>query len=191
MTLPAKLPQLLVVGLGNLPYPNTRHSVGHLIVGALAQRFRIGMTTNKALGGITGHSNVLIGDLNVDLTLFKPKPLMNITGPAVAAALRHTAKVPGAMVVIHDSLGHKPKSLSVKFGGSANGHNGIRSITSALGGDANFYRFRIGIGRDGDAATYVLSKLPTEESVYWDIGGGLEIVCRELEKIALKPPAAS
>jgi hypothetical protein len=49
-----------------------RTSVGHLIVDALAQRFRIRMTTNKALGGITGHSNALIGDLNIDLTLFKP-----------------------------------------------------------------------------------------------------------------------
>jgi PTH1 family peptidyl-tRNA hydrolase len=185
MTISAKFPQLLLVGLGNLPFPNTRHSVGHLIVDALAQRFGIRMTTNKAIGGIIGRSNVLLGDLNTDLTLFKPKPLMNITGPAVVSALRHTTKVPGAMIVVHDSLDHKPKVLSVKLGGSANGHNGVRSITSALGGDANFYRFRIGIGRDGDAATYVLSKLPTEESIYWDIGGGLDLVCKELEKIAI------
>ncbi|KAF9227213.1 peptidyl-tRNA hydrolase [Gyrodon lividus] len=191
MTVTVKLPQLLVVGLGNLPYPNTRHSIGHLIVDALAQRFRIPMITNATLRGIIGHSIVSLGDSAINLTLFKPKPLMNITGPAVAAALRHTAKVPGAMILIHDSLGHKPKSLSVKFGGSANGHNGIRSVISALGGDINFYRFRIGIGRDGDAATYVLSKLPAEESVYWGLGDGLDLVCKELAKIASKPPAAS
>lgn len=112
---------------------------------------------------------------------------MNITGPAVAATLRHTAKVPGAMIVIHDSLEHKPKILSVKFGGSANGHNGVRSVIAALG-DPNFHRFRIGIGRDGDAASYVLGRLSTEESAHWDVGAGLDMVCKELAKIALKPP---
>ena len=114
---------------------------------------------------------------------------MNITGPAVATALRHTAKFPGAMIVIHDSLQHKPKTLSPKFGGSANGHNGVRSVISALGGDLDFYRFRIGIGRDGDAATYVLGRLSADEIAYWDLGGGLDTVCNELAKIALKPPS--
>lgn len=112
---------------------------------------------------------------------------MNITGPAVATALRHTAHFPGAMIVIHDSLQHKPKTLSLKFGGSANGHNGVRSIMAALG-DPNFYRFRIGIGRDGDAASYVLSRFSTDECAYWDLGDGLDMVCKELAKIALKPP---
>ena len=113
---------------------------------------------------------------------------MNIAGPAVATALRHTAKTPGAMIVIHDSLEHKPKTLSVKFGGSANGHNGVRSVIAALG-DPNFYRFRIGIGRDGDAASYVLGRLSAEECAHWDVGGGLDSVCKELAKIALKLPA--
>ena len=113
---------------------------------------------------------------------------MNITGPAVAAALSHSAKFPGAMIVIHDSLQHKPKTLSVKFGGSANGHNGARSVIAALGGNANFHRFRIGIGRDGDAASYVLGRLSADECPYWDVGGGLDMVCKELAKIALKPP---
>ncbi|KAH0827993.1 peptidyl-tRNA hydrolase [Lanmaoa asiatica] len=189
MTVSPRIPQLLVVGLGNLPFPNTRHSVGHLIVDALASRFGIRMSPNKALNGFTGHSHVILGDSNVDLTLFKPKPLMNITGPAVVTALRHTAKTPSAMIVIHDSLEHKPKTLSVKFGGSANGHNGVRSVMAALGGDPNFHRFRVGIGRDGDAASYVLGRLSTEESVHWDVGGGLDMICRELTNIAQKPPA--
>lgn len=164
------------------------------------------MSPNKALDGFTGHSHVILGDTTVDLTLFKPspfpslphapsdpsrtpEPLMNITGPAVASALRHTVNSPGAMIVIHDSLQHKPKTLSPKFGGSANGHNGVRSVIAALGGDPNFYRFRIGIGRDGDAASYVLGRLSADESAYWDIGDGLDMVCKELAKIALKPPA--
>ncbi|KAG9316748.1 peptidyl-tRNA hydrolase [Chiua virens] len=189
---------MLVVGLGNLPLPNTRHSVGHLVVDALAARFRIPMSPNKTLNGFIGHSHVLLGDQTIDMTLFKPstyrplaEPLMNITGPAVATALRHTVRTPSAMIVVHDSLQHKPKALSVKFGGSANGHNGVRSVIAALGGDIDFYRFRIGIGRDGDAASYVLDRLPTDESIYWGVGGdGLDMVCKELAKIAFKPPAS-
>ncbi|KAF8444778.1 peptidyl-tRNA hydrolase [Boletus edulis BED1] len=179
---------LLLVGLGNLPFPNTRHSVGHIIVDALASRFAIRMSPSKALDGFTGHSHVTLGESHVDLTLFKPKPLMNITGPAVASALRHTTRSPGTMIVIHDSLQHKPKTLSVKFGGSANGHNGVRSVIAALGGDPNFYRFRIGIGRDGDTASYVLGRLSAEECAHWDVGGGLDMICKELSRVALKPP---
>jgi len=173
---------ILIAGLGNLPFPNTRHSVGHLIVDALASRFRI------TLDGHTGRSRIVLGDSSVDLTLFKPKPLMNVTGPAVATALRHTARVPSSLIVIHDSLQHKPMSLSVKFGGSANGHNGVKSVIRALGDNPNFHRFRIGIGRDGDAASYVLGRLSPEEIAYWDLGAGLDLICEKLAAIALKPP---
>ncbi|KAG6336621.1 hypothetical protein ID866_2460 [Astraeus odoratus] len=182
----SKFHQLLVVGLGNLPYPKTRHSVGHVIVDALAARFGIHMDTNRSMRGFVGHSNVLLSDSHVSLILFKPKPLMNVTGPAVSSALRSTVRSPGSLVVIHDSLGHKNKALSVKFGGSANGHNGVRSVISALGANADFYRFRIGIGRDRDVdpAEYVLSDLPLDDLVHWSNGGsGLEKVCDELGKI--------
>lgn len=113
---------------------------------------------------------------------------MNITGSAVAAALRKSVKTPDAMVIIHDSLSHKPMALSPKIGGSANGHNGVRSVISSLGGETNFHRFRIGIGRGpGDAAEYVLAKLPLEEKMYWNGDGmGLDLICNELARIARK-----
>ncbi|KAI6125759.1 peptidyl-tRNA hydrolase [Pisolithus croceorrhizus] len=178
-------PRLLVVGLGNLPYPNTRHSVGHVIVDALAARFGVHMSMNRSVGGFIGHSDVLFSDDIVSLTLFKPKSLMNITGPSVASALRNTVKLPTSMVVVHDSLDHKVKVLSVKLGGSANGHNGVRSVIDALGANADFYRFRIGIGRDRavDPAEYVLSKMPPDELQHWN-DVGLDRVCIELGKIA-------
>lgn len=117
------------------------------------------------------------------------EPLMNITGPAVVGALRKTAKAPASMVVIHDSLDHTPQTISPKFGGSANGHNGVKSIISALGGDSGFHRFRVGIGRDarGNAADFVLSKLPGSERRFWsEDGDGLDVVWRELERVVRK-----
>jgi PTH1 family peptidyl-tRNA hydrolase len=91
------------------------------------------------------------------------------------------------MIVIQDSLSHKAETLSVKLGGSANGHNGIKSVIAALGGDG-FYRFRIGIGRDqSDPADYVLQKLSSSERTFWSDGGqGLNNVVREIHKIAKK-----
>ncbi|KAI6157646.1 peptidyl-tRNA hydrolase [Pisolithus tinctorius] len=178
-------PRLLVVGLGNLPYPNTRHSIGHVIADALAVRFGIHMNMNRSIGGFIGHSDVLLSDDTVSLTLFKPKSLMNVSGPSVACALRDTVKLTTSMVVVHDSLDHKVKVLSVKPGGSANGHNGVRSVIDALGANTDFYRFRIGIGRDRavDSAEYVLSNMSADELLHWN-GAGLDRVCSELGKIA-------
>jgi peptidyl-tRNA hydrolase, PTH1 family len=50
------------------------------------------------------------------------------------------------MIILTDSLSRPVEALSVKLGGSANGHNGVKSIISALGGEMRFYRFRLGIG---------------------------------------------
>ncbi|KAF9467388.1 peptidyl-tRNA hydrolase [Collybia nuda] len=178
------IPQLIVVGLGNLPYPMTRHSIGQLIVDSLAYRLGIHMSPDRA--GVSGQANVTVGDTLMSLTLFKSKSLMNISGPSIAAAFRQTRLPPTSLIVISDSLSHKVETLSVKLGGSANGHNGIKSIISALGGEMGFYRFRAGIGRDeSDAATYVMRKLSSHERQFWD-DRGLELILSEIEKIARK-----
>ena len=91
------------------------------------------------------------------------------------------------MIILTDSLSHKVEALSVKLGGSANGHNGVKSLISALGGEMGFYRFRLGIGRDeSDAATYVMRQLSSHERRYWTDEGGLDLVLKEIEKVALK-----
>lgn len=115
---------------------------------------------------------------------------MNISGRSVSNALRHTVKSTDSMIVIHDSLAHKSEKLSYKLGGSANGHNGVKSVIAALGGDANFHRLRIGIGHnDVDAAEYVLRKLSAHERDFWgEDGDGVELVLDEVGKIVDKMP---
>jgi Peptidyl-tRNA hydrolase len=114
---------------------------------------------------------------------------MNISGPPVSVVLRKTARVPSSLIVIHDSLEHKPTVLSQKYGGSANGHNGIRSLISALG-TKEFYRLRLGIGRpesESDVASYVLARLPNFERQFWTSDGpGLDLVWEKIQKIALQ-----
>ncbi|KZT10764.1 peptidyl-tRNA hydrolase [Laetiporus sulphureus 93-53] len=121
----------------------------------------------------------------VDITLYKPKALMNISGKPVAEALHTLSISPSETIVIHDYLDHRPMSVSPKSGGSAGGHNGIRSIIAALGNNMDFYRLRIGIGRDDtDPADYVLSPLSTAELEFWGPDGqGIDLVWKEVTKI--------
>lgn len=112
---------------------------------------------------------------------------MNISGKPVAQMLRATAVNATNLIVVHDSLEHKPCTISPKFGGSANGHNGVRNVIAALGGDMDFPRLRIGIGRDGDPANYVLGPLSPQERQFWGPGGsGSDLVWRELTRIIEK-----
>jgi len=178
----ATVPNILVVGLGNLPYPLTRHSIGQLAIDSLASRLGIRLSAERS--GISGHGTVTIGSTVVSLYLFKSKSLMNVSGPSIAAECRKTVHSPRSMIVLSDSLSHKVESLHVRLGGSANGHNGVKSIVSALG-NGDFWRFRLGIDRDNtDAATYVMRNLSSHERQFWD-GPGLDHLLTEIEKIAL------
>lgn len=111
---------------------------------------------------------------------------MNITGRPTVHAMKSLAHQPSSMVVIHDSLSHRPGVVSPKFGGSAEGHNGIKSVIAALGDNKDFHRLRIGIGRgEGNVVDYVLGRLSSYEKGYWGADGdGVDVVLRELAKIA-------
>lgn len=180
--------KLLVVGLGNFPYPLTRHSVGHLVVNSLADRLGISIRSDKRLGGFVGRGSAVLAETDVSLTLYMPDALMNITGPPTVNAMRNLGFQPSSLVVVHDSLAHRPGAVSPKSTGSAEGHNGVRSIINALGGNKDFYRLRIGIGRGGDKTPtidYVMGRLSSYEKQFWGVDGdGIEAVLRELSKIA-------
>jgi peptidyl-tRNA hydrolase, PTH1 family len=99
-------------------------------------------------------------------TIFlKPKGFMNLSGVPVSKAMKHY-KVPlSRLVVIHDDLERKLCKVSLKNGGSANGHNGLRSIIQVLG-RSDFTRIRVGIDRPDDrsqVSNYVLSTFTKQE----------------------------
>ncbi|KAG9088505.1 hypothetical protein FRC07_012521, partial [Ceratobasidium sp. 392] len=131
--------------------------------------------------------------------------LMNISGPAITSVLRtfpSDLRSPHRLIILQDSLSHSPRTISPKFGGSANGHNGVRSVISSLGAIASqfptprssnedFYRIRLGIGRpahkDADVAAFVLDSLSREEMDWWSYGGeGLNKVIKTLNDIIKK-----
>ncbi|KAJ7187773.1 peptidyl-tRNA hydrolase [Mycena filopes] len=178
----AHLPRLLVAGLGNMPFPNTRHSLGQLIIDELAYRTGIRMSSDR--DGFSGESTITLGSTPLVLTLYKSKHLMNISGPSIAAACRKRGLSPNMLLIISDSSQHDACKLSYRLGGSANGHNGLKSIISALGSQ-DFHRLRVGVGRNEsmDLADYVLGKLSSHERQYWS-GEGVDRVCDAVEKVA-------
>jgi peptidyl-tRNA hydrolase, PTH1 family len=94
----------------------------------------------------------------VPVTLARPRSYMNLSGRPVAALAAFYKVPPERLVVIHDELDIPFGAVRVKLGGGDNGHNGLRSITQALG-TRDYYRVRFGIGRPPgrmDAAVYVL-----------------------------------
>ncbi|MFD5796155.1 aminoacyl-tRNA hydrolase, partial [Streptomyces diastatochromogenes] len=147
VTTPANAPWL-VVGLGNPgpEYAMNRHNVGFMVVDLLAERMgakfkRAGKAQGQVVEGRIGP----VGPANRRVILAKPMSFMNLSGGPVNA-LRDFYKVPVANIVaIHDELDIDYGTLRLKLGGGDNGHNGLKSMTKAMGAD--YHRVRFGIGR--------------------------------------------
>jgi peptidyl-tRNA hydrolase, PTH1 family len=102
---------------------------------------------------------------DVPVTLARPRSYMNLSGRPVAALTAFYKVPPDRLVVIHDELDIPFGTLRLKLGGGSGGHNGLRSITQALG-TPDYYRVRFGIGRPPgrmDPAVYVLRDFSVAE----------------------------
>jgi PTH1 family peptidyl-tRNA hydrolase len=102
---------------------------------------------------------------DVPVTIAWPRSYMNLSGGPVAALAAFYKVPPERLAVIHDEFDIPFGTLRLKLGGGDNGHNGLRSITQALG-TRDYYRVRFGIGRPPgrmDAADYVLRDFSAAE----------------------------
>ena len=101
----------------------------------------------------------------VPVTLAWPRSYMNLAGRPVAALTAFYKVPPDRLVIVHDELDIPFGAVRLKFGGGDNGHNGLRSITQALG-TRDYFRVRFGIGRPPgrmDPAAYVLRDFSAAE----------------------------
>ena len=157
---------LLVVGLGNpgREYATTRHNVGFMVADELARRHG-GSWRSKFSGEVA--------DVRLDgarLALLKPQTFMNDSGRSAAAAAKFYQVEPEDLLAVHDEVDLDLGRMQARLGGGLAGHNGLRSMASALK-TPEFLRLRIGVGRPerGDrrpVSDWVLS--PFEPSV--DVG---------------------
>ena len=158
----------LIVGLGNPgeQYENTRHNVGFLVADELGERgsFPIQRLKFKALTNtaVIGGQGALV---------MKPTTYMNLSGEAVGEAARFYKIPPSRVLVISDDVDLPLGKLRIRTGGSAGGHNGLKSVIQHLGAN-QFPRLKVGVGGkphpDYDMADWVLGKLQGEDKKVMD-----------------------
>ena len=158
--------QWLVVGLGNPgpTYATHRHNVGYLVVEELGRRLGGRFSAARGMRAEVAEGRLGLPGADAErLVLAKSRTFMNESGGPVAKLLAYYKLPSTQLVVVHDELDIDPGQLRLKRGGGDNGHNGLRSIRSSLGGNGDFYRVRFGVGRPPgrqDPADFVLSSFP-------------------------------
>ncbi|MFZ8876896.1 MAG: aminoacyl-tRNA hydrolase [Ilumatobacteraceae bacterium] len=177
----------LVLGLGNpgRRYEHTRHNVGEDAVRLLAERLEANLRTGRNDAAV---AETRIGDTRVVLAV--PLTFMNESGRAAASLVkRFKFTDPERIIVVHDELDLEPGVVRVKAGGGLAGHNGLRSITSALS-TQDYLRIRIGVGKPPSAARgadHVLSRIPAREREVLDVS--VEIAADAVSSIVTRGAA--
>lgn len=162
----------LVAGLGNPgeAYARTRHNAGRMTLDVLAQAHRARLKKARFLPADV--AEIHIGSEPV--WLVTSTRFMNESGPAYASFAAKHAIEPEHVIAVHDELEIPAGELMLKFGGGSGGHNGLRSLTQALG-TPSYLRVRIGIGRPPgrqDPADFVLRPLGKDGALDLAAGAG-------------------
>ncbi len=138
----------LIVGLGNPgeQYARTPHNLGFMAVDALANELSAQWTFEKRFNATL--AKVLRKGTTV--WLMKPQTYMNASGDAVGPFLKYYGATAADVLVLSDDCALPPERIRIRPSGSAGGHNGLKSIISALG-TQTFARLRLGVGRAANA----------------------------------------
>ena len=158
----------LIAGLGNPgdAYENTRHNIGFQVLDALGERQKkpIQRLKFKALTNLFTISGEKV-------LVMKPVTYMNLSGEAVRPAADFYKIPPERILVVSDDTALPAGRLRIRKGGSAGGHNGLKSIIQHLGSD-QFPRLRVGVGEkphpDYDMADWVLGRFTGEDRARMD-----------------------
>lgn len=154
----------IVAFLGNpgLKYNGTRHNAGFMAADAMEKK--LGVSINKMrFKALTQTAD--IGGKKV--LLMKPQTYMNLSGDAIAQAANFYKVPPECVIVVSDETALSIGRLRIRRGGSAGGHNGLKSVIARLGTD-QFPRIRLGVGDkphpDYDMADWVLSAFKGQDA---------------------------
>ena len=135
----------LIIGLGNpgVEYQFTPHNAGFLAIDRIAEFCNVSVA-NRRGRALTAKARLA----DHEILLAKPETYMNLSGLSVAALVSEfeIANPSQDVIVIYDELDLPLGTIRIRERGSANGHNGVKSISGALGTE-EWLRIRIGVGK--------------------------------------------
>ncbi len=137
--------------------------MGFMVADTLAQRWSVSFSDHKGLADL-GKGVMDLNGRQVKFFLIKPLTYMNDSGDAVSSVGAYYGINPDRIIVIHDDMDLDFGRIKVKAGGSAGGHNGIRSIDRSLGTN-RYARVRMGTGHAARGPH------AHENTVDWVLGG--------------------
>ncbi len=153
----------VIVGLGNPgpEYDDTRHNVGWWVVDRLAYDWGFESFQKQGRGlQVDG----VVGDIAT--RLIKPTTFMNKSGGALTGlATIPDFDVSEDLLVISDDAALDVGRVRFRPRGGAGGHNGLKSITGALGTE-EYGRLRVGVGQapgSVNLSDWVLSPMDDED----------------------------
>jgi peptidyl-tRNA hydrolase, PTH1 family len=120
-----------------------------------------------------------------------PQTYMNDAGRSVGPA-RGSYKLPiERVLVLHDEIDLPFGEVRSRLGGGLAGHNGLKSVSRALGGPG-FWRIRVGVGRPDSTdpeivASYVLSRFRESDAEVGELvararEAAERVVCEDVER---------
>jgi PTH1 family peptidyl-tRNA hydrolase len=176
----------LIVGLGNpgMEYLHTPHNAGFMAIDRIAALCDVQVTNRRgkaqtARARLAGH----------DVLLAKPETFMNLSGLSVVALLDEFELGLEDLIVLYDELAFPMGTVRLAERGSANGHNGVKSVSAALGTE-DWMRVRIGVGKaptetgheiKAGGSTYLLAPMRNKADLE-SMEDGLDIAVRAVEK---------
>ncbi|XP_072015901.1 probable peptidyl-tRNA hydrolase [Amphiura filiformis] len=152
----------LVVGLGNHSMSGTRHNIGMAVADQLCKHLESNWKKDSECHGMIAMATL---DENHNLILLKPRHFMNVNGKSVLKTVTKYNIPVTNIFLLHDDIDRPLGKNSIKEGGSAGGHNGVKSVINCLGTN-NMLRLRFGIDRPTNPSAvpdYVLEKFTTTE----------------------------
>lgn len=153
----------IVAGLGNpgREYESTPHSIGFEVADAVARE--MGETFRRSASGKGDFAEGRFAGGKV--LVVKPMTFMNLSGDCIAPAVKYRNASPADLVVVSDDIDLPVGRIRIRRGGSAGGHNGLKSVIERLG-SPDFVRVRIGVGRNrndrSEVIGHVLGKFSPE-----------------------------
>ena len=185
----------LIVGLGNpgMEYLHTPHNAGFMAIDRIAAICDVAVTNRRgkaqtARARLAGH----------DVLLAKPETFMNLSGLSVVALLDELELEDKDLIVLYDELAFPLGTVRLAERGSANGHNGVKSVSAALGNE-EWMRVRIGVGKaptetgreiKAGGSEYLLAPMRNKADLE-SLEDGLDIAVRAVEKWLTAGPSAA